>query len=284
MKTLPLLAENSEEPSELLERFMKEFTFKLCITEQEKQQSYRLRYDVYCEELQYEEPTDLCKKLEYDIHDQNSIHCLIEHRRTGIVAGCVRAVIPQLSSLPPLNQLPLQTYGSQSLTHTALHPDQLAKDSYYEISRLAVSPHFRFKAKYGATSYAANDSASFTLEEKQLFPLLVSGLFLTGYAIGRLLGKTQVFAMMEPALPRMLSISGFHFTKVGETIDFHGRRSAYYIDYKKAESGMKEALMPLYTHIKKELKIQLDDMHSNDVRSMSCSAQKLEIRGSETIS
>ena len=79
----------------------------------------------------------------------------------------------------------------------------------------------------------------FSTEERQLFPLLATGLFVTGYALGRQLGKIQVFAMMEPSLPRLLALTGFHFTKVGETINFHGRRSAYYINKQQAESGLK---------------------------------------------
>ncbi|WP_339881909.1 PEP-CTERM/exosortase system-associated acyltransferase [Vreelandella maris] len=260
MMPSPRIATNREAPSALLERFIQDFKFKLCITEQEKNKAYRLRHDVYCEELQYEEPTDPYNKLEYDIHDQNSIHCLIEHRRTGLVAGCVRVVIPKPSSPQPLNQLPLQTYGSQSLTHPEFHPEKLAINSYYEISRLAVNPLFRAKAK--EKDILANTSAitCFSVEERQLFPLLASGLFITGYSLGKQLGKIQVFAMMEPSLPRLLALTGFHFTKVGETINFHGKRSAYYIDKQKAESGLKKTLLPLYLHIQQTLAPQLEEM------------------------
>lgn len=259
MKPLPLVEKNRDVPSPLIERFIQEFEFKLCINEQEKHKVYRLRHDVYCEELQYEEPTDPYKKLEYDIHDQNSIHCLIEHRRTGLIAGCVRIVIPKPSSPRPLNQLPLQTYGNQSLTHPELHPDKLVVDSYYEISRLAVNPIFRAKAQ-DKSFLVDNDITLFSAEERKLFPLLSSGLFITGYSLGKQLGKIQVFAMMEPSLPRLLSLTGFHFTKVGETINFHGRRSAYYIDKQKAESGLKRTLLPLYLHIQKTLAPQLEKM------------------------
>lgn len=260
MKPSSLQEKNSEAPAVLLERFMQEFKFKLCATLEEKEKVYHLRHNIYCEELQYEEPSDPIKKLEYDIHDQNSIHCLIEHNRTGIIAGCVRVVIPNHQCPQPLNQLPLQSYGGKSLTHPELHPDKLKKDSYYEISRLAVNRLFRSKARNNNIITEIFNDIEFTSEEKKLFPILSSSLFITGYALGRSLGKTQVFAMMEPSLPRLLSLTGFHFTKVGETIDFHGRRSAYYIDKQKAESGLKKNLMPLYLHIQKTLSPQLEEM------------------------
>ncbi|MGB8713133.1 MAG: PEP-CTERM/exosortase system-associated acyltransferase, partial [Onishia taeanensis] len=57
-------------------------------------------------------------------------------------------------------------------------------------------------------------------------------------------------------LPRLLSRSGFHFAKSGETINFHGTRSAFYIDHSKAEEEVSEKLLPLYHDIKKRLSIQ----------------------------
>ena len=269
MKPFLIAEKNMEAPSPLLERFIQEFKFILCINEHQKHKVYRLRYDVYCEELKYEEPTDPTQKLEYDIHDQNSIHCLIEHRRTGLVAGCVRVVIPKTSSPHPLNQLPLQAYGNKSLTHPDFHPDKLPIDSYYEISRLAVNPIFRTKSKDKSITNIDND-IFFSLEERQLFPLLASGLFITGYSLGRQLGKIQVFAMMEPSLPRLLALTGFHFTKVGETINFHGRRSAYYIDKQKAESGLKKTLLPLYLHIQQTLAPQLERMLAHEASTADC--------------
>lgn len=270
MKPFSSSIKDSDQSSMLLEQFMDEFRFKLARSAQDKERVYRLRYDIYCEELGYEKPSDPLKKLEYDIHDQNSIHCLIEHRRTGVIAGCVRLVIPAPSSPPPLNQLPLQSYGYQSLTHPRLHPDKLPPDSYYEISRLAVNRLFRSRIKHSDAPGVSDNPIVFTNEERRIFPLLVSGLFLAGYALGRLSGKIQVFAMMEPRLPRLLAMSGFHFTKVGETIDFHGRRSAYYIDRQQAEDGMQKALMPLYLHIQRELAPQLEELLIHEAR-VTCS-------------
>ncbi|MEQ6916341.1 PEP-CTERM/exosortase system-associated acyltransferase [Halomonas aquatica] len=269
MKPFSSSTKDSDESSMLLKQFMDEFSFKLAKSPQDKERVYRLRYDIYCAELGYEKPSDPLRKLEHDIHDQCSIHCVIEHRRTGLLAGCVRLVIPDPSSPSPLNQLPLQFYGYHSLTHPRFHPDKLPPDSYYEISRLAVSRQFRAKLKQNDVPGVSGGPMLFTAKEKRTFPLLVSGLFLAGYALGRLSGKIQVFAMMEPRLPRLLSMAGFHFTKVGKTINFHGRRSAYYIDRQKAESGMQKALMPLYLHICDELAPQLEDMPIQEARASS---------------
>lgn len=244
--------------SEILTRFMQEFRFTLADSRLEKHRIYRLRYDVYCEELAYEKPTDEVSRLEYDIFDQNALHCLIEHRRTGLAAACARLIMPESGSPPPLDRLPMESYGGRSLTHPFLHPAKLPTESYYEISRLAIARAFRPRIKGSEVPGITDNPHDFSQEERATFSMLVSGLFLAGYALGCMSNKDMAFAMMEPKLPRLLSMAGFHFTKVGDTIDFHGQRSAYCIGREQAEAGMKKELQPLFGHIQNELKPQLE--------------------------
>lgn len=253
---------NQMKADNLMARFIEEFCFKLAITPDEKNRAYRLRYKVYCDELGYEEPADSSKKLEYDVYDQHAIHCLIEHRRTDSAAACTRLIMPDENLPAPLGRLPMESYGGQSLNHPTLHPERLEKGVYYEISRLAVLKEFRTKTKDTEVPGLTDNKLIFTDKERETFPFLVSGLFLAGYALGCMSGKEIAFAMMEPRLPRLLALSGFHFTKVGETIDFHGQRSAYCITREQAEAGMQLALSPLYKHIQKELGPQLESILS----------------------
>lgn len=246
---------------------MREFRFILALTPQDLQRIYRLRHDVYCVELAYEEPTDRHNHLEYDAHDEMAIHCLIEHRRTGLAAACTRLVMPHPECPPPLNRLPLESYGGRSLTHPELHPQRLPADSYYEISRLAVARAFRTRIKGGEVPGISDTPHDFTPEERETFALLISGLFLAGYALGRMSGKNLAFAMMEPRLPRLLAMAGFHFTKVGDPINLHGQRSAYCLNREQAEAGMHRRLLPLYRHIQKELRPQLDALLHHRARS-----------------
>ncbi|MGJ7457830.1 PEP-CTERM/exosortase system-associated acyltransferase [Halomonas sp. RA08-2] len=250
---------NQTSASQLLERFRTGFQFKLAISDDDKRRVFHLRHKVYCEELGYEEPSDEDAKLEFDEHDSHSLHCLIEHRRSGEAAGCMRLVFPDEENFSSDRHLPLQSYAGQSLTHESLHPKQLDRDKICEISRLAVGTHFRRKSVISEIENSLNhDFYQFTTDERQTFPVIVVGLFLATYALVGLSNRRHVFAMMEPRLPRLLSMSGFHFTQVGSSIDFHGKRSAFYIDQKKAEKEIHEELLPLYWHIKNELSLQTE--------------------------
>jgi len=248
---------NLDSASQLLERFRTDFQFKLATSNDEKRRVYQLRHKVYCEELHYEEPTDAKAKLEFDEYDNHSLHCLIEHRRSGQVAGCMRLVLPDENDLSSDRRLPLQSYAGQSLTHDTLHPAHFDRDEICEISRLAIAAPFRRKSlKAELEDSVDNDIHNFTADERKTFPVIVVGLFLATYALVGLSNRRHVFAMMEPRLPRLLSMSGFHFTQVGNSIDFHGKRSAFYIDQHQAEKEIHLDLIPLYRHIQSELSCQ----------------------------
>ncbi|MCG6658478.1 PEP-CTERM/exosortase system-associated acyltransferase [Halomonas campisalis] len=245
------------EPTQLFDRFQDEFHFQLTATQAEHERVFRLRHAVYCRELGYEQAADPANRLEYDAHDRQAIHCLVTHRASGLAAGCLRLVLPSPLETPGGARLPLQGYAGQSLTHPTWHPERLDRNRICEVSRLATSPHFRNRPANAALVDPAEPPPRFSEAARRTFPVIIIGLFLASTALVGLAGRRHVFAMMEARLPRLLAMSGLTFTRVGETIDFHGRRSAYYIDQGQAESEMHPHLLPLYAHIRQSLSPQL---------------------------
>jgi N-acyl amino acid synthase of PEP-CTERM/exosortase system len=267
MKSSSSTKKNNSPKDLLLNRFQKDFLFRIAIDEKDRMDAFRLRYQVYCEELGYEEPADVARGLEYDVHDSNSIQCLINHRRSGIPAGCMRLVLPRHDNHCSFSRLPLQNYAGQSLTHSRYHPMLLDEDSICEVSRLAISPLFRNRSTNAEIAESIKARHPFSDDERRSFPAIIIGLFLATYALVGMTNRRHVFAMMEPRLPRLLSMSGFNFTQVGESINFHGKRSAFYIDQRKAEKEMHQDLMPLYMHIKKALAPQLEKLLMHEARA-----------------
>lgn len=242
----------------LFERFQQTFAFRLADDDETRRRLFRLRHDVYCEELGYEAPADPVHHLEFDAHDEHAILCLIEHRETGLSAGCMRLVLPRATRHDGVPRLPLEDYAGDSLDHPTLHPQRFTHDAVCEVSRLAVSPLFRRRSTQEEIEGLLHDQHVFTPEQRETFPLIVIGLFLATYALLGLSGRPHAFAMMEPRLPRLLSMSGFLFTPVGRVIDFHGNRGAFYIDQRRVEGDMNRDLLPLYRDIKRTLASQLE--------------------------
>lgn len=247
-----------DESTCLFERFRDQFAFILAREEATRRRIFRLRYDIYCEELGYEAPAIPGQYQEHDAYDPYSLQCLIQHRQSGLSAGCMRLVLPDHAQQADLESLPLLAHCRASLTHDSLHPDRFSRHEVCEISRLAISPLFRRRSTEEEIESLVEPPYAFSAAERQTFPLIVVGLFLATYALLGLAGRPHAFAMMEPRLPRLLRMSGFHFTRVGETIDFHGKRSAFYIDQRRVEDEMQPELMPLYRYIERELATQLE--------------------------
>jgi N-acyl amino acid synthase of PEP-CTERM/exosortase system len=213
---------------------------------------FRIRYDVYCEELGYEDTERFPDKLEQDSYDPHSQHCLLWHKSSEQFAGCVR--LAQAS--PELNnqKLPFELTCGEKIDRSIVDISQLPTESYGEISRLAVRSTFRRRAGEKNTPFGVVPDSSLEIEERRSFPLIAFGLYLAAAASGLNNGLERVFAMMEPRLARRLRIFGINFEQIGEPIEHRGLRAPYQI----TEEG-------LYSRMPEELKLLLDDIRQ-DVR------------------
>jgi N-acyl amino acid synthase of PEP-CTERM/exosortase system len=136
-------AQGTTSRNEQFEQLIDEFTLRLAADEHDRQRVYRLRHKVYCQEIGYTPPDCHSSGMELDPYDDNALHCLMVHRRSGIDAGCFRLILPNPDPERPNLRLPLQEYAGTSLTHTTLHPSRLPLDEICEISRFATARVFR---------------------------------------------------------------------------------------------------------------------------------------------
>ncbi|MCG7599359.1 GNAT family N-acetyltransferase [Halomonas sp. McH1-25] len=238
----------------VLNDFLSSFEFRLVATEAERQRAYALRHAVFRRELDYQMTEDADLRLESDLYDQKSLMVMLEHKRSGLSAGCMR-MVPALGIGPAhLQRLPLEEHCTDSLTHPQLHPQKLPREKVCEISRLAVPAYFRHRSqKQHLIDVADATHPSFSPDEARTFPLIGISLFLAATALVGLTGHYHVFAMMESRLPRLLAIQGLRFQRVGELTVFHGKRHAFYIDQRQAVIDMQPTLAALYRHVEETL-------------------------------
>jgi len=228
----------------LITSFSKYFQVVLADNEELRNEVYRIRYDVYCRELQYECPDEHPNGLEMDVYDNHSYHCLLLHRPSQTFAGCVRLVYNNLAE--PESRLPFEATCGESLFKN--YQDTILSDrrQFGEISRLAIPETFR-RRKTDAGSPLGNLSVhSDVLQQGQRrFPYIPLGLYLAAAAAGLELGLNCVFAMMEPRLVRHLHRFGIVFQQAGDIIEHRGERAAFYIDRKGLSSNLKHPVRGL---------------------------------------
>ncbi|WP_077338932.1 PEP-CTERM/exosortase system-associated acyltransferase [Pseudocolwellia agarivorans] len=221
-----------------------------------RQEAFRIRYGVYSRELGWEPENEL--ELETDECDDYSYHCLLEHRRTNVYAGCVRLVIPPVSN--PTLPLPFEANCLHSARTDIVDSTTFARGSFGEISRLAVLETFRRRAKEKSVPFVLQDinpETVYTEEERRNFPNIAMGLYLAAVALADICRHRGMFVMMEPRLNKRLQRFGLPFEQVGDEIDYHGLRAMFYLDKDNFNSQLSDELLALYKIIYNDLAQQM---------------------------
>lgn len=242
-----------------------------------REEAYRVRHKVYCEELGFEEIRE--NGLETDEFDANSLHLLIQNIATKDYAGTVRLVCSSNSS----ELLPIEKFCEHSLHPDSTHPGQFPREKICEISRLAVSADFRKRAsdKFAGAAEGGINTSTYSEKEIRCFPFIAVGLYLGVAALSKQKGIEHFFVMMEPKLARSMAFIGIKFEKIGDTIEYHGKRAPYYINHKILTDSMSPSLGIMLQNLSKELSQQVaEDSKSSGATKILSAAPSFLFQGS----
>lgn len=225
----------------LAEAFTRYFSVQLTDTNELKQAAYRLRYRVYCEEFAYESPHRFPDGLERDDYDDGAYQGLIIHRESGHAAACLR-LIPALDR----HLLPMEEHCNESLDHNVLSLLHFPRTSMCEISRLSVDPRFRRRRGEEKSRFGHTEQLRLSTSGRRTFPLIGMAAIMIGISLSVLTRRYNIFAMVEPFIPKMLWEGGIPFYKIGREINYHGLRAPYYTRTENTLVNMKSDLRDLY--------------------------------------
>jgi N-acyl amino acid synthase of PEP-CTERM/exosortase system len=186
------------------------------------EQAYQLRYQVYCKENNFENPDEHPWGYEMDEFDSRSVHTLLLDRPSGSVAGTVRLILPHHVAFE--KSYPIQRVCNYHLLSDRNH---FLVTRSAEISRFAVSKEFRRKAQELSPSDRHN---KVLIDRRTIMPFITLGLMKGIMRMSVENGITDLFAVMEPALLRLLSHFGIYFRPIGPLVDYHGVRQPCHAD------------------------------------------------------
>lgn len=231
----------------LASHFHQYFELTLATEERLLAEVQRLRYRVYCEEFGYEDPARFSDKRERDDFDEMSIHALITHKPSGRSVAGIR-LIPAL----PSQTLPFESSASQSYDQNLI--SQMPRETMCEISRLCVDAHFRRRPGEAVSQFGNYQGLDLSVGERRLLPFIGMSLLLAGTALTFLTERRNIFAMMEPFLPKAMRPVGIHFDQIGRPVDYHGTRALHHVRsesvYEKMNPELKDLFFSLYAVLK----------------------------------
>ncbi len=227
-ETGPLAAAATDKRIDLRTKFYEYFELVPAVTEALKREVYKLRFQVYCIETGFERQED-CEVfsedghevyLEVDAYDRRSDHYLVRHRRTGLCAATVRLVLPDQED--PFLPYPIEEHCVLEEPVT----DPGIRRHLAEISRFAVSKEFKRRQDEAGTltGIGSQPEVYFAPDERRMLPHITVGLFAAIVRMTRAHGITHWYAVMEPALLRLLRLFGIRFLPIGPDVDYHGLR------------------------------------------------------------
>jgi len=182
------------------------------------QDSYRLRYQVYCVERQFLPAAEYPQGVEIDEFDPQSVHVGVTNLH-GHLAGTARLILPIGERLPTLEHCADVTVANRGLW--------ASNARWVEASRLAVSRH------YGAADRADGDRA-------HVFLTILKGL----YQASKRLEATHWIVSIERSLHRLLARAGFPFRQVGPAFDYMGIVAPYSLDLREFEGVIESGQFP----------------------------------------
>jgi N-acyl amino acid synthase of PEP-CTERM/exosortase system len=236
----------------LQQHFSKYFYPKIANTNELKREAFGIRHQVYCEELGFE-PLK-ADGQEKDDFDDRSIHLLLQHIGSQKYAGNVRLVCS--SSEDEL--LPIEKYCLDSFYADGIKPSQFPRHKLCEISRLAVPVDFRRRSmdKYEGSEQGGINTEIYSETELRCFPFIAVGLYLEIVAVAKRKGIEHFFVMMEPRLARSTAFVGIKWQQVGDVVEYHGKRAAYYINLDMFYKTISPSFLTMLEYLEKELHSQ----------------------------
>lgn len=203
------------------------FEVFLADTPESKQIQYNLRYQVYCDEMGFEDKDKFPDQLESDEWDECSAHFIVRHRYTGHWLGALRLVYPNQFAFP---------------FEDKCTPDERISAKQYlqslEISRLCVLREARRFAPQKYAPYGLVDeevggegcNVRYLYSHKNQSRSIMWGLYRAAVVYSAQNDIKQWYILVAPSLAYAVKKEGFQMQQVGSPCDHRGQRIPYLLD------------------------------------------------------
>lgn len=211
--------------NELIAAFHEYFKLVLADSPLLLEEVFRLRYQIFCEELGWFQPSLFPEQMEGDEYDRRSTHILLQHRPSGYYVGTARLVLADPSDLG--KPFPIEESAPFSPGFAGL-PRRLRRH-VAEISRFGVLSRFPHHEGRRTPRYHAQATAGEAHGKSRLrfpYPTLALSVGIVRTSVEN--NITHWYAIMTPSFNRSLSHFGLNLQVVSPLYELYGQRRAHY--------------------------------------------------------
>ncbi len=229
--------------------FKKYFEIVPALTEAQKNEAFRIRHNVYCEDLKFESAR--ANRLEIDEYDAQALHLLIRDIRTNEFIGCTRMILTAPSD--PSYLFPFEKLCASSINRSISDPAQLPRHKIAEVSRLAVISSYR-RRKGESHKDITISNEDYGSISRPRFPYIPIGLYIGTIELARLNGINYLFVLTEERLASHFKKLGADIQIIGDPVEHKGMRVPSMIKVDEIIKNMRFIFRPLYHVIAMDIK------------------------------
>lgn len=228
------------------------------VTDELKDEAFRIRHTVFCEELTlFDRRPD---RRETDEFDERAVQLLLKHVPTDEFIGCVRVVKGQPSD--PSALLPFESVCRDLVDKELLDLDTLPRNLVGEASRLGVIGKFRRrrgedKSPVPLGTDTGLGDAGRTADRRQ-FPHILVALYLGAYAIAQREGIEYLCTFTELRLFNHLVKLGLPVKVIGASVHHKGLRVPAVVNVSRIAAGLNPSVHAIYGHIVRDINSALE--------------------------
>lgn len=233
--------------------FRRYFRIDAALDDARRDDVYRIRHEVYCEDLKYE--PERPDRREIDDYDAHSVHFLLSTARTPTrLVGCSRVVLTNPDD--PDAPLPFERTCAETLDRSIIDPAALPRDRIAEVSRLAVRRIYRRRRGEARNDVDIHNEDYGTLAQPR-FPYIPIGLYMGAVSLAARRNIDYLFVLTEPRLAEHFSRLGAAVRQIGGPVSHRGIRVPSVIDVQAVIHDMRLMLKPLWHTVDEEIESSL---------------------------
>lgn len=233
------------------EGFRRYFEIAPALDLEHKRKVFRIRHEVYCEELKFE--PERPDRMETDEYDRHSVHCLMTaNNAEHTLVGCTRLVLVKPEN--PLYPLPVEHTCAATIDTALYDPATVNRSTIAEVSRLAVRSQYR-RRKGEGKSAAIIQKQDFGSRGQPRFPYIPVGLYLATIALAKRNNIKHLLVLTEPRLANHFSKLGVEVRQIGGPVQHRGVRAPSIMEVDKIIKGLRFFMKPLYRRLAEDIEL-----------------------------